>query len=71
MKRAGWIHTLIGTATVMGGAGLLPISACDGTLGYEFRTAAGDSIQQGVQSIVSGVLDGMFAVLEPDSTDES
>jgi len=58
-------------AVVLGGAGLLPISVCNGTLGREFRAAAGSNIQQGAQSILSGVLDGVFAVLQPNPTGSS
>jgi hypothetical protein len=71
MKQNKWVRKLIGVAVVAGGSGLLPASACNGTIGQEFRAVAGDSIQQGVQSIVSGMLDGVFAVMEPDSTGTS
>ena len=67
MKRSRRARVWMSIATVVGGSGLLPVSACNGVLGRQFRTAAGDSIEQGVQSIVSGVLDGVFAILEPDS----
>ncbi len=53
---------------VIGSIGVLPVSACNGTLGTEFRSVAGDSIKQGVLSIVTGLIDGMFAVIEPDTT---
>jgi hypothetical protein len=32
----------------------------------EFRSVAGDSLHAGVTSIATGLIDGMFAVLEPD-----
>lgn len=53
-------------AAVIGGSGILPLSACNGEIGRQFRTAAGASLETGVQTIVSGLLDGVFAVLEPD-----
>lgn len=33
----------------------------------EFRAVAGDSIQSGLQTIATGVIDGLFAVIEPDN----
>ncbi len=53
---------------MFGGGGLMTVSACNGTLGREFRTVAGDSVEQGVTSIVNGVLDGLFAVVQPDAS---
>jgi len=36
----------------------------------EFRAAAGDELQNGVMALLTGLVDGAFAVLEPgDSTD--
>ena len=39
--------------------------------GEEFRAVAGPSVQSGVTSIVNGVLDGLFAVIEPETTTDS
>ncbi len=39
--------------------------------GDEFRTVAGPGVQSGVTSIVNGVLDGLFAIVEPDTTSKS
>jgi len=36
--------------------------------GTEFRAAAGPAVQQGLTLILDGVLDGLFAVVEPDAT---
>lgn len=45
------------------------ISLTTGCLtGTEFRSVAGPAVQSGVKSIVNGVLDGLFAVIEPDTT---
>lgn len=71
MKRQRWICRVVRAATLVGGSALLPASACNGQLGQQFRVAAGDSIEQGVQSIVAGVLDGVFAIVAPDSTSTS
>lgn len=48
-----------GPATVFG-------NSCAGELGTQFRAAAGDSIEQGVLSILTGVVQGVFAVVEPE-----
>lgn len=34
----------------------------------EFRAVAGPSVHSGVTDIVNGLVDGMFAVIEPDDT---
>lgn len=35
--------------------------------GREFREAAGPAFQTGVTAIVNGLLDGLFAIIEPDT----
>ena len=35
--------------------------------GREFREAAGPAFQTGVTAIVNGLLDGLFAIIEPDA----
>lgn len=35
--------------------------------GTEFRAAAGPAVQQGLTLILDGVVDGLFAVVEPDT----
>lgn len=49
--------------------GLL-LTGTAGTLGCdtwdEFRTVAGPNIETGVNAFVDGILDGLFAVFEPD-----
>jgi hypothetical protein len=34
--------------------------------GREFRAAAGPAVQQGLALILDGVVDGLFAVVEPE-----
>ena len=34
----------------------------------EFRTVAGPALESGITSIVNGLLDGIFAIIEPDNT---
>ncbi len=50
-----------GPATVFG-------NSCAGELGTQFRTAAGSSVEQGVLSILTGLVEGVFAVIEPVPT---
>jgi len=37
----------------------------------EFRAAAASSLRSGVQTIATGLIDGLFAVFEPDMTDDT
>jgi hypothetical protein len=39
--------------------------------GTEFRSAAAPAIKTGVNSILDGLVDGLFAVVEPDPVDTS
>lgn len=53
---------------------LLAVAAVAGTgcdIGAEFRAAAGPSLKSGVDSILDGVVEGLFAVLEPETPAES
>ncbi|MCA9250870.1 MAG: hypothetical protein R3E58_20970 [Phycisphaerae bacterium] len=36
----------------------------------EFRAIASGQVQSGLTSIVTGLIDGLFAVIEPDATPE-
>lgn len=49
------------------GAGLMQLSGCPVT-GREFVATAGPSVKNGVTLIVNGLLDGLFAAIEPDAT---
>jgi len=48
------------------GAAVFQAGGCTGPLATEFRTAAGENLEQGVISIVTGVVQGFFAIVEPD-----
>lgn len=61
-----WVRGATRWAVVIGGSCVLPLAACNGEIGRQFRTAAGASLETGVQAIVSGLLDGVFAVIEPE-----
>ena len=37
----------------------------------EFRAIAASQVQSGLTSIVTGLIDGVFAVIEPDATTDS
>jgi len=47
-------------------AAMLPLTGC--AEAEEFRSVAGSTIQAGVQTVASGIIDGLFAVLDPDTT---
>ena len=54
------------------GAAALALSGITGcTVGREFRAAAGPAVQSGVTQIVNGILDGLFAAIEPEPTTDS
>jgi hypothetical protein len=46
------------------------ISGCDGKLGEEFRATTATSLESGLTTVVSGLIDGAFAVYDP-GTDSS
>ena len=48
--------------------GLLTVTTCGCDDAEEFRAVAGGSVEQGVNLIVDGIIDGLFAVFEPDDT---
>lgn len=56
------------SALLLGGACL---SGCEPAIREEFRTAAFSSVQTGVSSILQGVVDGLFAVAEPEPSGTS
>ncbi len=53
---SGWVAIALG---------LLTLTGCE-ELVNEFRTVAGSNLQQGVLSILTGVVDGAFAVFDPN-----
>ena len=55
-------------AVLLGGTPIL-FGGCDSA--EEFRSVAGSSIQSGITSIATGLIDGAFAVFEPDSTSDN
>jgi hypothetical protein len=46
----------------------LACTGCESDMAKEFRTAARPQLEAGVDSLVSGLLDGAFALWEPDTT---
>ena len=46
---------------------LLPMAGCD-VINKEFRAAAVPAIESGVNAILDGLADGIFAVLDPNAT---
>ena len=55
-------------AAMIGALLTVTTSGCDDA--EKFRAVAGDSIEQGVDLIADGIIDGIFAVFEPDNTTE-
>ncbi len=43
-------------------------AGCDDEIAREFRQAAIGQVETGVNAILDGVLDGIFAIAEPDSS---
>ena len=62
-SRSRWSHALAVTMLAVGSSG---VTGC--VTGEEFRAVAGPAVETGVTSIVNGLLDGLFAVIEPDAT---
>lgn len=53
---------------------VLPAACCTGCgdeMSREFRTAAMGSIESGVNSIIDGILDGIFTLATPDGESAS
>ncbi len=48
------------------GISVYAIGGCSAA--QEFRSAVGDSLHTGLTTIATGLLDGLFAVFEPDAT---
>jgi hypothetical protein len=57
-KRAMGVLVMLSGSTMFG--------ACNSELAREFRDVAGSGIQQGVTSIANSLIDGVFAVLDPN-----
>jgi hypothetical protein len=55
-------------ALVMTLGGSTVFGACNSDLALEFRAAAGSGLQEGLKTITDSLIDGIFAVLTPDST---
>jgi len=62
-SRVRRLHTLAVIITIIA---LCGVTGC--VTGREFRKVAGPAVQTGVTAIVNGLLDGIFAVIEPDTT---
>lgn len=71
MNRWRWTRKLMSAAVAVGGATTLRLSACDGTAGQEFRAVAAQNLESGTLSIVTGIVQGVFAVLDPDGADSA
>jgi hypothetical protein len=64
----GTIRAVWGLKVVTSCIVVLVAIACGGCLtGKEFRAAAGPAMESGVDSILDGLVDGLFAVIEPEA----
>lgn len=62
---ATYKHRLL-VLMIGGGMALLTMGGC--AQAEEFRAVAVGQVQSGLTSIVTGLIDGVFAVIEPDAT---
>jgi hypothetical protein len=62
-RRTGHIVAALAATVIL-------ISGCDGKLGKEFRSTAASSLESGLTTVVTGLIDGAFAVYDP-GTDSS
>ncbi len=62
-----WMRRL----AVMTSGAMLAVGACTGNIGTTFRTAAANDLEAGVLSIVTGVVGGVFAVINPDEVTDA
>jgi len=64
MKRVSWKRSLI-VGWGVSGATALSFGGCE-QHADEFREAAGSTVKDGVNTLLDGFVDGVFAVVEPD-----
>ncbi len=62
-RKAGRIRAILGTLVLMT---LLVGADCQDDVRDEFRTASAQSLQAGVNAILDGLVDGLFAVFDPE-----
>jgi len=55
---------------LLGAVTLLATGGCN-KLGDEFRAAAGPELQAGVTQLLNGLVDGTFAVVDPDDDEDT
>ncbi len=66
MKTRGLINYGVGAVGIVA-VGL----GCDLRAAQEFRTAAGPALEEAANALADGLIDGAFAVFEPDADDEN
>lgn len=66
------LRTRILLALTVVGLLAIPLGGCNTPTGRQFRDAALPNIESGVQAILSGFVDGVFAAIEtePDDADD-
>ncbi len=66
MKRSRFSRLAMSLVFMAGGSTM--VTACDGQLAQEFRSAAAQGLKDGVTTIATSLIDGLFAVITPDET---
>ena len=63
----GWIRrSMRGIAVMLAAAGITLSTGCEPDVGRQFRDAALPSLHTGVSAIVNGLVEGVFATIEPE-----
>ena len=65
MRLSKWRRVLLSGSFAVSGWMLTSLGACTGDAAQMFRAAAADDLQSGILSILTGVVDGTFAVINP------
>ncbi|MGE3182352.1 MAG: hypothetical protein AB7N71_12035 [Phycisphaerae bacterium] len=67
MNRASKRRSTAAVAWIGALCGLAGLTGCEKEVQDEFRAAAATSLQQGFNAILTGIVDGVFAVIEPET----
>jgi len=57
---------LVGLLSVLLGTVAVGTTACDEEVSQEFRSAASEDLASGIKTILDAIVDGIFAVVQPD-----
>lgn len=70
------MHSRTRSEAIWGTAALIGVAAwactgCDSEMAKEFREASGAQLESGVDTVVDGLLDGVFTLWDPDTSSSS